>query len=150
MQACLYSSAAGVTWFELVKEGAVCEPWVTWVMLNMGFHAVWVSCLTACQLYQVIIIYHTHLGIKVPSPYFSIYLNYKKRGFHCTLRKTPNNTFFHNYLSQVICLAMTTNERMNAGRYKHFTRNRQGNIISPFNKGMVNNIADVTGKIFFI
>jgi palmitoyltransferase len=83
--------------FELVKEGAVCEPWVTWVMLNMGFHAVWVSCLTACQLYQV------------------------------------------------ICLAMTTNERMNAGRYKHFTRNRQGHVITPFNKGMVNNIADVTG-----
>ncbi len=42
---------------------------------------------------------------------------------------------------------MTTNERMNAGRYKHFTRNRQGHVISPFNKGMVNNIADVTGNI---
>lgn len=96
-QACLYSSKDDVTWFQLIKEGGVCEPWVTWVVLNLGFHAVWVTCLTACQIYQV------------------------------------------------VCLAMTTNERMNAGRYKHFHKNRHGHVESPFNRGILQNIADITG-----
>jgi len=99
-QACLYSMTSTTSWFDLVKEGAYCEPWVTWVGVNMGFHAVWVTCLTACQLYQVMF------------------------------------------------LGMTTNERMNAGRYKHFTRTRQGHFTSPFNKGVLQNLADVTGWNF--
>jgi len=99
-QACLYSMTSSTSLFDIVKEGAYCEPWVTWVGVNMGFHAVWVTCLTACQLYQVMF------------------------------------------------LAMTTNERMNAGRYKHFTRTRQGHFTSPFNKGVIQNLADVTGWKF--
>ncbi|XP_037824507.1 LOW QUALITY PROTEIN: palmitoyltransferase Hip14 [Lucilia sericata] len=40
---------------------------------------------------------------------------------------------------QVICLGMTTNERMNRGRYRHFqARNGQ----SPFTRGAFNNLVD--------
>ena len=42
------------TWLEYVKGGAVCSPWVTWVMVNMAFHFIWVSCLMVCQIYQVV------------------------------------------------------------------------------------------------
>ena len=45
-----------------------------------------------------------------------------------------------------MCLAMTTNERMNAGRYKHFhVGGRRGEIRSPFNRGVIQNLVDVTG-----
>lgn len=92
--ACEYSTSAG--WYELARGGAVCNPWVSWVMLNAGFHFIWVSCLTVCQIYQVTI------------------------------------------------LAMTTNERMNAGRYKHF-HSRRGEIKSPFHRGILQNLVDVSG-----
>ena len=49
------------------------------------------------------------------------------------------------YQIKVVCLAMTTNERMNAGRYKHFHKNRHGHVESPFNRGILQNIADITG-----
>lgn len=96
-QACSYSTSD--SWYQLASEGAVCSPWVSWVMLNMGFHAVWVICLTVCQVYQV------------------------------------------------AWLAMTTNERMNAGRYKHF-HSGNGTIRSPFNKGVLQNVVDITGWSF--
>ena len=41
-------------------------------------------------------------------------------------------------------LAMTTNERMNAGRYKHF-HSKRGEIKSPFHKGVLQNLIDVAG-----
>ena len=41
-------------------------------------------------------------------------------------------------------LAMTTNERMNAGRYKHF-HGKRGEIRSPFHKGVLQNLVDVAG-----
>ena len=50
-QACVYPVSDG--WYEYVKAGALCSPWVTWILMNMIFHAFWVSCLTVCQLYQV-------------------------------------------------------------------------------------------------
>ncbi|XP_041973310.1 palmitoyltransferase Hip14 [Aricia agestis] len=31
-----------------------CNAWVAWVLLNAGFHLVWVTVLTACQLYLVV------------------------------------------------------------------------------------------------
>lgn len=40
---------------------------------------------------------------------------------------------------QVICLGMTTNERMNRGRYRHFQA-RSGQ--SPFTRGAFNNLID--------
>lgn len=43
--------------------------------------------------------------------------------------------YFFMYL-QIMVLGMTTNERMNAGRYKHF---KQGN---PFHRGALQNAAD--------
>ena len=39
---------------------------------------------------------------------------------------------------------MTTNERMNAGRYKHFHA-KKGEIKSPFHRGYLQNLIDVTG-----
>ena len=44
---------------------------------------------------------------------------------------------------QVTWLAMTTNERMNAGRYAHFKKHK-GHVHSPFNKGFLRNC-----KMFF-
>jgi hypothetical protein len=93
-EACVYPVSDG--WYEYMRAGAGCNPWVTWILVNMCFHAIWVSCLTVCQLYQV------------------------------------------------MYLAMTTNERMNAGRYKHF-HTKRGDIQSPFNKGILQNLVDVTG-----
>ncbi|XP_063980286.1 palmitoyltransferase Hip14 isoform X1 [Diachasmimorpha longicaudata] len=67
---------------------ATCDAWVMWIVANTGLHALWVSVLLGCQLYQIMV------------------------------------------------LGMTTNERMNAGRYEHF---KQGN---PFHRGALQNIAD--------
>lgn len=44
---------------------------------------------------------------------------------------------------QIAWLGVTTNERMNAGRYSHFETSQQGHLSkSPFNRGFFNNIAD--------
>ncbi|CAG2170646.1 unnamed protein product [Oppiella nova] len=42
----------------------------------------------------------------------------------------------------VVWLGMTTNERMNCRRYKHFKRDDNGAPISPFNRGVCNNLLD--------
>ena len=51
---------------------------------------------------------------------------------------------------QVVALGMTTNERLNASRYKHFHREpkqstwsfHQPKYSSPFDRGLCNNMAD--------
>lgn len=49
-------------------------------------------------------------------------------------------------LYQVIVLAMTTNERMNAGRYRHFqSGGGRGVHISPFDRGWWQNLVDFLG-----
>lgn len=48
-------------------------------------------------------------------------------------------------LYQVIVLAMTTNERMNAGRYRHFQTGSRGVHISPFTRGWWQNLVDFVG-----
>ncbi|XP_054164715.1 palmitoyltransferase ZDHHC17-like [Oppia nitens] len=45
-------------------------------------------------------------------------------------------------LYQVLWLAMTTNERMNCRRYKHFKRDESGHLNSPFNRGFFQNMLD--------
>ncbi|KAG8180260.1 hypothetical protein JTE90_019541 [Oedothorax gibbosus] len=45
-------------------------------------------------------------------------------------------------LYQVVWLAMTTNERMNCSRYRHFKRNKKGHIKSPFDRGAFRNFLD--------
>jgi len=93
--ACSYSQAN--SWLDHARIACMCSPWVMFMLLNCMFHSVWVSCLSVCQLYQVII------------------------------------------------LAMTTNERMNMGRYKHFHTARRGVMVSPFDKGIWQNFVDLTG-----
>lgn len=48
---------------------------------------------------------------------------------------------------QIVWLAMTTNERMNLGRYTHFRRREKNRywLESPFNRGLVNNAVDFLG-----
>jgi len=48
-------------------------------------------------------------------------------------------------LYQVVCLAMTTNERMNAGRYRHFQSVGRGVYKSPFDQGWWQNTVDFFG-----
>ena len=44
---------------------------------------------------------------------------------------------------QIVCLAMTTNERMNLSRYTHFHSNeKKGKFSSPFDRGMWQNLVD--------
>ncbi|XP_054710028.1 LOW QUALITY PROTEIN: palmitoyltransferase ZDHHC17-like [Uloborus diversus] len=45
-------------------------------------------------------------------------------------------------LYQVVWLAMTTNERMNCSRYRHFKRDKNGRIRSPFYRGAFQNFLD--------
>jgi palmitoyltransferase len=45
-------------------------------------------------------------------------------------------------LYQVLWLGMTTNERMNVGRYRHFHDAKNGGIKSPFSSGLLQNVAD--------
>jgi len=92
---CRQSSDSGL--LEVVKAMCVCSPWVVTIGLMCAFHAVWVTCLAVCQLYQVIV------------------------------------------------LAMTTNERMNAGRYRHFQSGGRGVHISPFDRGWWQNFVDFLG-----
>ena len=42
-------------------------------------------------------------------------------------------------LYQILVLAMTTNERFNLRRYKHFHTAKPGQYVSPFNKGLLIN-----------
>uniref|UniRef100_A0A2P2I5D9 Palmitoyltransferase n=1 Tax=Hirondellea gigas TaxID=1518452 RepID=A0A2P2I5D9_9CRUS len=44
---------------------------------------------------------------------------------------------------QIVYLAMTTNERMNCYRYRHFQTGKKGEIKSPFNRGMWSNLVDL-------
>ena len=45
---------------------------------------------------------------------------------------------------QIVCLAMTTNERMNLSRYTHFHSSNEGKkgFNSPFDRGMWQNLVD--------
>ena len=45
---------------------------------------------------------------------------------------------------QIVCLAMTTNERMNLSRYTHFhsKNEKKGKFNSPFDRGMWQNLVD--------
>ncbi|XP_067012868.2 palmitoyltransferase Hip14 [Anabrus simplex] len=54
-------------------------------------------------------------------------------------------TLFACQMYQIMCLGMTTNERMNSGRYKHFhTTGRMGvtELRSPFHRGFCQNLVD--------
>ncbi|XP_063223420.1 palmitoyltransferase Hip14 isoform X2 [Bacillus rossius redtenbacheri] len=54
-------------------------------------------------------------------------------------------TLFSCQVYQIACLGMTTNERMNSGRYKHFqTPGRRGGVEtrSPFHRGVCQNLVD--------
>lgn len=81
--------------------------------------------------------------------------NSKEKGFFNTLMEIGKcdfwvawvavNAVFHGIwvfmllicqLYQIICLGMTTNERMNKSRYSHFIANRGK---SPFSKGLIRN-----------
>ncbi|KAB7496510.1 hypothetical protein Anas_00905, partial [Armadillidium nasatum] len=73
----------------------LCDPWVSWVSLNLFLHVVWVTTLLCCQLYQILI------------------------------------------------LAMTTNERMNCYRYRHFKVGKKGEIKSPFDRGIKQNCVNL-------
>lgn len=42
-------------------------------------------------------------------------------------------------------LGMTTNERMNAARYKHFHHSTSGAPRSPFHRGICQNLVDLLG-----
>lgn len=53
-------------------------------------------------------------------------------------------------LYQIVWLGMTTNERMNCRRYKHFKRDhRSGAPISPFHRGICHNLFDFCEWKFF-
>merc|ERR1719481_151342 len=50
---------------------------------------------------------------------------------------------------QVSVLAMTTNERMNSARYRHFKHGtRPGSQVSPFDRGVWQNVVDFAGWKF--
>lgn len=100
-----------------------CDGWVSFVAANSVVHAIWVTALLSCQLYQV--------------------------------RKSPHRraySFLKSnliYVFQVVILGMTTNERLNASRYKHFHRAsktsswfKQSKYSSPFDRGICQNVAD--------
>ena len=48
------------------------------------------------------------------------------------------------FVFQIVCLAMTTNERMNLSRYTHFhsKNEKKGKFNSPFDRGMWQNLVD--------
>ncbi|XP_057317381.1 palmitoyltransferase ZDHHC17-like isoform X2 [Hydractinia symbiolongicarpus] len=50
---------------------------------------------------------------------------------------------------QMLWLGMTTNERMNAPRYKHFHDKKTGHISSPFSNGVIQNTADFFNFSYF-
>ncbi|KAI8512941.1 Palmitoyltransferase zdhhc17 [Branchiostoma belcheri] len=90
-----------------------CSPWVMWIFLNALLHFTWVGILLVCQVYQV---YQVNLTCYVsPVQHLQVY--------------------------QIFWVAMTTNERMNCKRYKHFLSS-SGDIRSPFNFGVIQNISD--------
>ena len=54
------------------------------------------------------------------------------------------STLFLCQMYQILWLAMTTNERVNSYRYKHFQHGPKGDIKSPFSRGVFNNLLDLT------
>ena len=77
---------------------------VAMMAVLVGVQVPWVAILTMCQLYQVsaTIVYNSVLTMSVFKSLVSL--------------RVPEMSA----PPQVSCLAMTTNERMNAGRYKRF------------------------------
>merc|ERR1719483_502543 len=66
-----------------------------------------------------------------------------------TMANFPWNLFLTIcQLYQIICLAMTTNERINVARYKHFQTGRPDVYQSPFNKGWWGNLVNFCGWRF--
>lgn len=96
-------------WQVIVSIGQ-CDAWVAWVCTNAMLHFAWVLMLFACQVYQVRFVIQIMVAC----------MNIMK-------------------LSQIAYLGMTTNERMNRGRYTHFINNN-GN--SPFSRSFIQNLAD--------
>jgi hypothetical protein len=85
----------------MVTQSFLCTPWVTFFALIAAFNTFWISCLFICHIYQVL-------------NFFKLF-KYK-----CLF------IFF-----QAVFAAMTTNERMNGYRYKHFT-DEKGRFQNPF------------------
>ena len=112
--------------FGALRELATCDAWVSFVLFESVVHVFWVAPLTACQLYQVRM------------------LNDVEDGWCLFAISTPIQLSI--ILFQIVFLAMTTNERMNAGRYKHFQQgDRPGEIRSPFDRGVWRNSRDFLG-----
>lgn len=74
-----------------------CNGWIGFIMINVLVHAIWITVLLSCQMYQI------------------------------------------------VSLGMTTNERMNANRYQHFIAKPQGQFMSPFHSGKLQNFINFTG-----
>lgn len=71
--------------------------------------------------------------------------------FCCQMYQVQNKThtlFLIIFFLQIAWLGMTTNERMNAGRYKHFNQPGSKNR-SPFDRGFCQNIIDIFGWTCF-
>ncbi len=80
----------------------MCTPWVTFFVIIAGLVLFWLSCLFICHIYQV-------------------------RFFICLFFTKSSN----NFIFKAVFIALTTNERMNMFRYKHFA-DEKGNFINPF------------------
>lgn len=114
---CATTYAKDGFWLYLTQI-ASCSPWMFWMFLNSVFHFMWVAVLIMCQLYQV------------------------RVSIWCAAFETANiikdvwtsvgiHGIFLWSLSQIAALGITTNERMNARRYKHF-KVTATSIESPF------------------
>lgn len=109
---CATSYAKDGFWLYLTQI-ASCSPWMFWMFLNSVFHFMWVAVLIMCQLYQVWI-YTLYRYLQL------FFWNVK-----CWLTSVCFDP------SQIAALGITTNERMNARRYKHF-KVTATSIESPF------------------
>lgn len=113
---CATTYAKDGFWLYLTQI-ASCSPWMFWMFLNSVFHFMWVAVLIMCQLYQVC--------VHVDTPPLKTYLKKKKTS---AVELSLRDLFC---LSQIAALGITTNERMNARRYKHF-KVTATSIESPF------------------
>lgn len=111
MNTCYVEGGNEMTQFQLAFDFLSCSPWVGFFTIVAFINIIWISALCVCHIYQVTIKY-------IFGFFFQFYI----------IEYLTNN---QNNISKAVFLSLTTNERMNVKRYKHFY-DKSGKYNNPF------------------
>ena len=123
LSGCPCACPASLSWSACLVRLASCHPSVVAMAATMFWTLFWISVLISQQLYQV--------GQQAIVASRLLFVGLGQN--HCVR------------CAQVGCLAMTTNERVNAARYPHLHTGRKGRYAAPWNRGVAANMLEFFG-----